>query len=160
VGDNYLPYVVKLLNNRIKKCRGCGSLFSRKADGSVLDPPNDLVVAREERRPFSDSNNVTRLSRLQNVYYHSNVACIRRQNASFVGPEIQVSAEITLLDAHNKYLAEHFGSNQVYHCFNFLFCICIAALCLLHCYVIAGDDHLPYQVIAGDDHLPYQVYCW
>ncbi len=62
-----LPYVVKLLNNRIKKCRGCGSLFSRRADGSVPDPPNNLVIAREERRPF---DNITRMSRLQNVYYH------------------------------------------------------------------------------------------
>ena len=111
-GADKLPYVVKLLNNRIKKCRGCGSLFSRKADGSVLDPPNDLVIAHEERRPFADANNITRLSRLQNVYYHPNVACIRRHNASFVGPEIQVSAEIDLTDVHLKYLIEHFGWNQ------------------------------------------------
>ena len=47
------PYVVKFLNKRIKKCRGCGSFFSRKADGSNLDPPNDLVVAHEERRAFA-----------------------------------------------------------------------------------------------------------
>ncbi len=87
-----LPYVVKLLNNRIKKCRGCGFLFSRRADGSVPDPPNNLVIAREERRPFADASNITRISRLQNVYYHPNVACIRRQNASFMGSEIQVSA--------------------------------------------------------------------
>jgi hypothetical protein len=111
--NEQLPYVVKLLNNRIKKCRGCGSLFARKADGSVPDPPNDLVVAHEERQPFADANNKTRLSRPQNVYYHPNVACIRRHNASFLGPEIQVSADTTLLDLHKKYLSEHFGWDEL-----------------------------------------------
>lgn len=71
------------------------------------------IIAHEERRPFTDTNNVTRVSRLQNVYYHPNIACIRRQNASFVGPEIQVAAEVTLLDLHKKYLSEHFGWNGV-----------------------------------------------
>ena len=86
-----LPYVMKLLNNRIKMCRGCGSLISRKADRSIPDPPNDFVMAHEERRPFADANKVTRISRLQN---HPNVACICRQHTSFMGPEIQVPAVI------------------------------------------------------------------
>ena len=51
----YPTYVVKLLNNRIKKCRGCDSLFSGKADGSISDPPNYLLIAHEERRPFADA---------------------------------------------------------------------------------------------------------
>jgi len=33
------PFVVKFLNNRIKKCRGCDREFSRKVDGSLPDPP-------------------------------------------------------------------------------------------------------------------------
>ena len=63
---------MKLLNNRIKKCRGCNKDFCRKLDGSLPDPPLDMIIAHEERRPFSDSQNVKRLSRPQNVYYHSN----------------------------------------------------------------------------------------
>ena len=50
------------------------------------------------------------MSRLQNVYYHPNIACIRGQNASF-GPEVQVAAEIVLIEVHKKYLSEHFGWN-------------------------------------------------
>ncbi len=46
-------------------------------------------------------SNITHMSRLQNVYYHPNVACIRRQNASFMGPEIQVLEDFTLLDIHS-----------------------------------------------------------
>ena len=35
------PYVVKFLNNRIKKCRGCSGTFAHKADGSLPDPPRE-----------------------------------------------------------------------------------------------------------------------
>ena len=74
------PYVVRLLNNIIKKCSGCEEKFAMKLDGSSPDPTNDLIIGHEERRPFSDAQNVTRLSRLQNVYYHANIHCIRRYN--------------------------------------------------------------------------------
>ena len=37
------PFIVKFLNNRIKKCRGCNQEFSRKVDGSPPDPPLNLV---------------------------------------------------------------------------------------------------------------------
>ena len=43
----------------------------------------------------------------------SQYACIRHQNASFMGPEIQVPAEVVLLDLHKKYLEEHLGWNEV-----------------------------------------------
>lgn len=58
------PFYVKLLNKRIKKCRGCGSEFSRKTDGSPPDSPNNLIIAHEERWPFSDTQNVMRWSKI------------------------------------------------------------------------------------------------
>ena len=77
--------MVKFLNNRIKKCYGCSSEFTRKVDGSLPDPPLNLVISHEERREFRDASNALRLGNNQNVYYHPNVSCIRRRNASFVG---------------------------------------------------------------------------
>lgn len=38
------PFIVKLLKNRIKKCRGCNRDFTRKVDGSPPDPPMNLVI--------------------------------------------------------------------------------------------------------------------
>ena len=102
------PFFVKLLNNRIKKCRGCNKDFCRKLDGSPPDPPLDMIIAHEERRPFSDSQNVKRLSRPQNVYYHSNLACIRANHPRFVGNELQIPAAVNLAAVHKKYLNEHF----------------------------------------------------
>ena len=101
------PFVVKLLNNRIKKCRGCNREFARKVDGSLPDPPLNVVVCHEERRPFRDSSNITRLSRPQNVYYHANLSCIRMGNPTFLHHDLHVPAELS--DAHKKYLREHIG---------------------------------------------------
>uniref|UniRef100_A0A1X7TN33 Uncharacterized protein n=1 Tax=Amphimedon queenslandica TaxID=400682 RepID=A0A1X7TN33_AMPQE len=58
------PYDVKLLNDRIKKCRGCGGDFVRKADGSLPDPPMNLVTCHEETRPFWDDTNAICQSKL------------------------------------------------------------------------------------------------
>ena len=107
--SNDTQFVVKILSNRIKKCRGCGALFSRKVDGSPPDPPNDLVIAHEERLPFTDAQNVARLSRPQNLYYHLSMSCIRRQNPSVIGNDIYVPGDLTLLSVHEKYLFDCFG---------------------------------------------------
>ena len=93
-------YVVKLLNNCIKKCRGCRAAFSWKVDGSLPEPPNNLVLCHEEQRPFSEAKNVIHVWIDLNVYYHpihNYVSCIQRQNPSFVASEIQVSADLELL---------------------------------------------------------------
>ena len=103
------PFVVKLLNNRIKKCRGCSTEFARKVDGSLPDPPLNIVVCHEERRPFRDSSNITRFSRPQNVYYHANLSCIRMGNPTFSPHHLHVPADTDLSEAHKKYLREHIG---------------------------------------------------
>jgi hypothetical protein len=102
-------YVVKFLNNRIKKCYGCSSEFTRKVDGSLPDPPLNLVISHEERREFRDASNALRLGNNQNVYYHPNVSCIRRRNASFVGQQIVIPADIALLESHKTYLKQYFN---------------------------------------------------
>lgn len=106
---NRVQYVIKRLNNRIKKCRGCGGQFSRKANGSLPDPPMDLVISHEEQRQYRDKNNKICVGKPQNVYYHSNISCIRRENAAFFGPELVLAADVTLLDSHKQYLLQYFN---------------------------------------------------
>ncbi len=103
------PFIVKILTKRIKKCICCGSEFTKKIDGSLPDPPNDLVVAREERRVFQYAQNTPQLSRFQNVHYHTNLGCIRRRNPLFVSTCLVIPADITLLPVHHKYIQDHFG---------------------------------------------------
>ena len=107
--ESDVPFTVKLLNNRIKKCRGCNWEFSRKVDGSPPDPPLNLVICHIERRPFRDASNATRLSHPQNVYYHANPSCIRANNPSFISSEVHIPKDIQLSSAHKKYMREHFG---------------------------------------------------
>ncbi len=109
--DEVNPFLVKLLNNRIKKCRGCNREFSRKVDGSPPDPPLNLVICHEERRPYRDASNATRLSRPQNVYYHANLSCIRSNHPAFIGKEVKIPTDVKQLlsSEHYKYLREHFG---------------------------------------------------
>ncbi len=55
-----------------------------------------------------------------------NVACIHRQNASFMGPEIQVLVDFTLLDIHKKSILKNIlgGMRTVisglFHCMNLI----------------------------------------
>ena len=107
--DELTPFLVKLLNNRIKKCRGCNQEVSRKVDGSPPDPPLNLVICHEERRPYRDTSNATRLSRPQNVYYHANLTCIRANHPSFIGCEVLIPTDVELSSAYSKDLHEHFG---------------------------------------------------
>ncbi len=93
------PIVVRLLNNRIKKCSGCETPFARKIDGLPPDPPNDLIISHEERRPFNDASNTSRLSQLHNVYYHPSIQCVRRYYPSFAG-DLQVPLDIDLQPLH------------------------------------------------------------
>ena len=73
------------------------------------DPQNDLIIAHEERRPFTDAKNISRISRSQNVYYHSNLLCIHCQNPSFIGTDLEVPEDLYLQPIHKKSLSGHFG---------------------------------------------------
>lgn len=97
------PFLVKLLNNRIKKCRGCGREFSRKANGALPDPPLNLVISHEERQPYTDANNTPQLGKLQNVYYHPSLTCIRQHNPTFTGCQLRVE-DVDLTPAHKTLL--------------------------------------------------------
>ena len=60
------------------------------------------------RREYVD-HNIPRVGKYQNVYYHPNVSCIRRQNAAFQGNELVVAADVDLLDIYKEYLLQYFN---------------------------------------------------
>lgn len=105
--DTSDQYVIKFLNNRIKKCRGCGGNFIRKTDGSLPDPPMNLIVSRTERRSYTDGDNVEKLSKKQNVYYHPTLSCIKKVNASFDSSLLVKDPALTLTDVHKTYLSQY-----------------------------------------------------
>lgn len=71
--DHDIPakdYFVVLLNKRIKKCYGCGQDFPKKVDGTILSPPNDIVIMHKDRREYmKNGKNVNPYSQLPSVYF-------------------------------------------------------------------------------------------
>ena len=97
------PFLVKLKKNRIKKCRGCNREFSRKVDGCPPDPPLNLVICHEERRPYRDAPKLS-----TECLHHANHSCIRSNHPSFAVHEVQIPTVVELSSAR-KYLRKHFG---------------------------------------------------
>ena len=111
VEQNVNPFYLKKLTGNIRVCQGCrGSL--RLADGSIPNPPNDLVVARLERRQFRDSSGTLKTpSRASAAHYHARLACVRAGDPSFIASSLLIPADVgTVLTAqHQELLLLEFG---------------------------------------------------
>jgi hypothetical protein len=106
------PFLVVFLNNRIKKCYGCAREFSRKCDGGILGPPNDIVVLHEAYREYYRSGKKLSSPRPQNTYFHPSVSCIRAKYPSFVPQCLNIDGvREKLLPVHLKYLNALFSTS-------------------------------------------------
>ena len=108
------PFFLKALTGNIRICQGCrGSL--RLADGSIPQPPFDLVVARMERRSFYDVTGAVRVpTRPSAAHYHLKLACIKAVDPHFLpSTQLQVPPDIIikLTMKHRQYFAAEFGIN-------------------------------------------------
>ena len=94
-------FFIVFLNKRIKKCYGCAKKFSRKYDGSVLNPPHDIVMLHEGHCEYYHNGKKCTSPRPQNTYYHPSVSCIKSK-CSFFKSEF-----LSLAKVHDKLLPEH-----------------------------------------------------
>ena len=111
VEQNVNPFYLKKLTGNIRVCQGCrGSL--RSADGRIPNTPNDLVVARLERRQFRDSSGALKTpSRASAAYYHARLACVRASDPSFIASSLLIPADVgmVLTAQHQELLLLEFG---------------------------------------------------
>ena len=70
------PCHLTFLAGLIKKCYGCGQVFSP----GMRSPPNDLILKRFDFRKYKSPGSKTekRSQVLQNTYFHLNRDCVRR----------------------------------------------------------------------------------
>jgi len=104
------PFFVRFLVGNIRICQGCrGSL--RLPDGSLLSPPNDIVVARLERRPYFDKTSGTwsQPQKETNIHYHLKLSCVVKADPLFVPSTLQVSTDLDLLPVHMELISTEFG---------------------------------------------------
>ena len=85
------PFFVRFISGNIRICQGCrGSL--RLLDGSIPHPPNDIVVARLEKRPYFDKSSGTWCypQKETNSHYHLKLACVVKAEPLFVPSTLQL----------------------------------------------------------------------
>ena len=81
--DTSHPFTFKFMTSRISKCQGCkGSL--KTAEGTLPQPPDDLIVSRMECRPFVAPDGTVKVpSKLSAVHYHFKMECLSAASLSF-----------------------------------------------------------------------------
>ena len=106
---NLHPFFVRFLVGNICVCQGSrGSL--RLPDGSVPSPPNDIVVACLERRPYFDKSSGTwcQPQKETNSHYHLKLSCVVKADPLFVPSTLHVSTDLDLLPVHMELISTEF----------------------------------------------------
>ena len=103
-------YFIVFLNNRIKKCYGCGQLFNKALDGTVLPPPSDICILHKDIREFIKNGKTCKSPHPQNTYYHPSIACITKKNKNFETKFLNAQhTNHELLPIHKQFLLKVFG---------------------------------------------------
>ena len=69
------------LDSKVTRCYGCG--YSLKPDGTIPDPPDDLVLTTRLHRQYYKAGQQQGSPDISKVYYHVNPFCIRVTFPSF-----------------------------------------------------------------------------
>ena len=102
--------ILRFLIGTIRVFQGChGSL--RLPDGSIPSPPNDIVVACLERRPYFDKSSGIWIQpqKETNSYYHLKLSCVVKVEPLFMPSTLQVSTDLNLLPIHKELIITEFG---------------------------------------------------
>ena len=81
------PFVLTLHNNRLKKCRGCGTRFT-----NPKVPDVKFVICHDEEREFWTSHG--RRVSSSKAYYHCSSACISSRHPYFKPREVTASPSV------------------------------------------------------------------
>jgi len=106
------PFFVRFICGNIRTCQGCrGSL--RLPDGSIPNPPYDIVVARLERRPYFDKScgEWCFPQRETNSHYHFKLTCVVKADPLFIPSTLQLPPDVieNLTPDHLQLVANEFG---------------------------------------------------
>lgn len=105
------PFYLKFISGNIRTCQGCkGSL--RAGDSSIPASPNNLCIARAEKRPYrNNSGNLVTPTTYKPSHYHAMLLCIQAVEPHFVPHSLQVPSDISpqLTMDHKNHLWVQFG---------------------------------------------------
>ena len=113
-GASVNPFSLVFLSDhsRVTTCSGCIKTVCTHGRWWPLPPPppDDIAITHRERRPWKDKTGILRIGKEQGVYFHVNLACVRKGNstdsASFNGSQLQIDPIVRgrLTNAHKDFL--------------------------------------------------------
>ena len=108
------PFLLKFLNHMLKVCAGCRGGYSKKADGSLLDPPYDICVSHETVITLTNPVDKSPFKKPTKEHFHAHPSCIFMVYPAFNPAALVVPPQVTskLTEEHWEYLFIHFGITQ------------------------------------------------
>ena len=103
--SNPNPFYLKFILGNIWTCQGCrGSL--RASDSSIPAAPDDLCIARAEKRPYRDNSGVlVTPSTYKPSHYHAQLTCVRAAEPSFMPHSLSIPPDVSEQLTHeHKYI--------------------------------------------------------
>jgi hypothetical protein len=101
--------LIHLCDPRVSTCHGCGQRI--RTPGMLLPPPTDVVVVTKMRRDYIVAGGEKRQGKLGNVYFHTNLSCIRAKQANFMLNIVFVQPHVRhmLTPLHKQHLLTSIG---------------------------------------------------
>jgi len=105
------PFLVKLLNGRIKICAGCKGPHLKNTNNRVLSRPYDICISHSETQVFVNPHTGLECSKPGNGYYHVNLSCIQKKHPNFSPNQLVCQENVWKLlnEAHFLLLKETLG---------------------------------------------------
>jgi hypothetical protein len=84
------PFRLAFISGNISVCQGCRQKFPRNIDGSIIDPPYNIVIQHEEDRAYKCPSTNAMQTKRGNAYYHLYLPCVQNNWPNFCGNDIQI----------------------------------------------------------------------
>ena len=108
------PFIIKLLNGRIRVCAGCKGPHMKDANNGLLPPPHDICIGHSEPITFINPNTGLECIKIGNAYYHVSLTCIRKKHPNFTPSQVVMNEVKELLEAvHFQYLWDYLGFQEL-----------------------------------------------
>ena len=79
---SYHISLLQLCDRRVTRCYGCKGYL--KSNGTIPEPPNDLVIVTKCNREYNKDGVPHTTTAPCNVYFHMNIQCVKKQNEYFI----------------------------------------------------------------------------
>ena len=105
------PFHLAFITGNISICQGCKHKFPRNSDGTIVDPPYNIVIRHDEARTFQNPSTGMMQTKKGNAYYHVYLNCVRSKWPNFDGKDVEIDQVIKskLMQSHKELIYYNLG---------------------------------------------------